>query len=696
MHEARAGGVQYCQKRIDHPPEAGLHGRAQREIRRGGEAGDPGPFRPIDFQRGRFLLAAAPQVSRVDQRISAHVQLGHEGVVHSRLGGLDGARREGEVGRGGRSGEVTVTARIHRNRVRLVHSASSQVGRVDQRRAVSVQLGDKTVVGPGAGGSERIDDREIVGIGLAGQVGVSGRVDGHALGGVIAGPAQKGGVDQRRAGRVHFAHEGVVVAAAVQALQHPGGGGEADRGRVPGDVSVAGGVGGDRHRVVAASPAQVGGVNERPGRIELGHKAVFQPAVSPVEGGRGGREVPGQRDPGKIDVAGGIHGDRPPRVPQAAPQECRVDDAGAGGVQLGHEHVAAAPERGLGRGPDREVGRVGLAGHVHRPGGVGGHTVGGLETASAQVAGVGQQRVDDERQGLVVGADLEAHLVQCRGAIAGGHCGPSPLLLLVGQRPVVAELAVPGPQHQVAGRVQPQAAHAAEGDPDRGWVGARRQHVIVFQLALAGVVDQVHAGVNAGVADPPEALHVRPPLGRIGPAVVVAPGRLFIFAGRRWRGLAAHQVDPHQHRVVPHFFPARWQQVQRTAVSHKQDRVPMTPGHELHRRVRLSQVRLEAHGGAGGQQRRGGQHQGPERHGRSQATQPPPLRSAVWGKSLSWPLARLRCLGLGHRIRQQHRGVPGPGFRGGTVIPRAAGTVRCGRGLAGRTKHPALAPRQVE
>ena len=98
-------------------------------------------------------------------------------------------------------------------------------------------------------------------------IGRARGIHGDARASVVAAPAQVGGVDERRARRVDLRHKGVLGAAAIGPIQHRAGGGaaggEISRGRAARHIGRARGIHRDADALLAAVPAQVGGVDER-------------------------------------------------------------------------------------------------------------------------------------------------------------------------------------------------------------------------------------------------------------------------------------------------------------------------------------------------------------------------------------------------------------------------------------------------
>ena len=73
-------------------------------------------------------------------------------------------------------------------------------------------------------------------------------------------------------------------------------------------------------------------------------------------------------------------------------------------------------------------------------------------------------------------------------------------------------------------------SHAVETHVDALRVRARREHEIVFELALLAVVDDVDAGIDVAVAHFAETRHAGAPRGRIVAREIVRHGRRRVFA----------------------------------------------------------------------------------------------------------------------------------------------------------------------
>ena len=90
---------------------------------------------------------------------------------------------------------------------------------------------------------------------------------------------------------------------------------------------------------------------------------------------------------------------------------------------------------------------------------------------------------------------------------------------------LLAQLAGAGAQEEVALAVDAQPVRTVKGERDPVGVGAGGEHEVVLKLALAPVVDEIGARIDALVADLGEVRHTRVPVAAIGAAHVVADPR---------------------------------------------------------------------------------------------------------------------------------------------------------------------------
>ena len=217
--------------------------------------------------------------------------------------GLERARRHGEVRRLRVAGDVGVAGRVGRDAESLVVEAPPKIAEVEER-AVRLDLRDEGVSAEWSRGGTRLEaarrrveaaeaGAQVGGVGAPHHVGVAGRIhrDGHApvaaaisVGVDRPGPADVGGIDQPGPGGIELHDEGVFavdldgedVEGALRLERVHGG--EVPRAGEAGHVGVPRPVDRDAHGDFAAGTAEIGRVDERTRRIQLGHIGV--PAVA--------------------------------------------------------------------------------------------------------------------------------------------------------------------------------------------------------------------------------------------------------------------------------------------------------------------------------------------------------------------------------------------------------------------------------
>src|SRR5439155_20980161 len=95
---------------------------------------------------------------------------------------------------------ITVSYPIPLNDAPPILVVSAEIGRIHERRAVCVQLGDESVViTTAAGGLEGTCGREISRFGKSRHISVSGRIHGDTIALVVAVSAEIGRIHERRA-----------------------------------------------------------------------------------------------------------------------------------------------------------------------------------------------------------------------------------------------------------------------------------------------------------------------------------------------------------------------------------------------------------------------------------------------------------------------------------------------------------------
>src|SRR5260370_30163351 len=214
---------------------------------------------------------------------------------------------------------------------------------------------------------------------------------------------------------------------------------------------------------VVAVAAKIGRVKERASvGAELGNPSILH-ATQDQQHRVCQRKVGGVGSAGETDVSRGIESDAVCAIVHIAAEVGRIDQGGAGRIQLGDERIGATAAV-LKRSYSRKVDRGGLASQidiaerVHRDR-VAGLTLvergGGVCAAAANKAQVDDSGIDDQRLSVVVGGDFEPDLVlpgfqvvSCDQLFAFARLLPYYRLVLL-ERPLV--------------RAQPQVARRVDG-----------------------------------------------------------------------------------------------------------------------------------------------------------------------------------------------------------------------------------------
>ena len=207
----------------------------------------------------------------------------------------------------------------------------------------------------------------------------------------------------------------------------------------------------------------------------------------------------------------------------------------------------------------REIARTRFPSHVSITLGIDSDAEPKFVAAAAQISGVGQNRINDQRPVTVIGCDLKLNLLMLLDDVfpIQDLCSPQsvPFCQLVDHRLLEDYFAVLAIHHQITLRV-----HAWRGflccctlgldiQRDLVRIGARLHHKIILKLSLVAVVDQVYARINVLVFHLGIAGHIRPPLLRIIPDEVVRFAGQFFETGHLGRGVCSHKLHVQNRRV---------------------------------------------------------------------------------------------------------------------------------------------------
>src|SRR2546427_3915886 len=227
-------------------------------------------------------------------------------------------------------------------------------------------------------------------------------------------------------------------------------------------------------------------------------------------------------------MASGIDRDAQALVSATAAEVSGVEQRRTRGIQLRHEGVDAArggsPE---GTGGRREVGRAGEARHVSMATGIDRDAKALVIAAAAEVAGVRERRVDDQRAAPIVSAYLKADLMRALELVTARDFPPDAIYLLVDHRLLESNLPILDRQDEVSLPVERRSLRSFHNHGDRTGVRAGSYDEVIFKFSLVAVVHQIHAGIDPVNLHFGVHRHIRAPhLGIVADEVVGFAGRL--------------------------------------------------------------------------------------------------------------------------------------------------------------------------
>ena len=159
---------------------------------------------------------------------------------------------------------------------------------------------------------------------------------------------------------------------------------------------------------------------------------------------------------------------------------------------------------GVGVGRGDQIAGLGAPNHIEQAIRVDLHRVDLVGRPSAPKAGIDQIRIDNQRLGMVVGANRQPHraIRQLHVAPIDLAAGSGARVALVEERPLLDQLAAGAFHNQVALRSDAGPVRTLEPHTDSGWIRARLDQKVVLQPAVFAIVDYVDAGVHIAIADP--------------------------------------------------------------------------------------------------------------------------------------------------------------------------------------------------
>ena len=152
------------------------------------------------------------------------------------------------------------------------------------------------------------------------------------------------------------------------------------------------------------------------------------------------------------------------------------------------------------------AGNVGVAERVYRDG------VTLIEAAASEVSGINQYRIDNQRSGGIISAELKAYVVHAVRNVTDRHFLLDTIRFLIGDRFALANVPLLSTQHEISHAIDLKVLNAAKCHLDNVRIGSRRDDKIIFEPALVAVIDHVDPWINLRVAHASETGNVGVPM----------------------------------------------------------------------------------------------------------------------------------------------------------------------------------------
>src|SRR2546427_9092854 len=149
---------------------------------------------------------------------------------------------------------------------------------------------------------------------------------------------------------------------------------------------------------------------------------------------------------------------------------------------------STAGSRPEGTGGRREVGRGGEARHVGMATGIDCNAQALVNRTAAEVGGVRECRVDDQRPAPIVSAYLKADLVAAFELVTARDFLPDAIRLLIDHRLLESRLLILDRQDEVSLPVERRSLRSFHSHGDRTGVRAGSYDEVIFQFSLVAVV----------------------------------------------------------------------------------------------------------------------------------------------------------------------------------------------------------------
>ena len=228
---------------------------------------------------------------------------------------------------------------------------------------------------------------------------------------------------------------------------------------------------------------------------------------------------------GDDGVSAGINCDALAGVVAFAAKIGGIKQCRACGIQLENEDFLRALEGGLEGAGEREVSGHGGSRDVGVQAAVDGYACGGVGCGTAYNGVEDDHGIDDERLGMIIAGEFEAHGLTGVNLIIGSDFDWFAIELLVDLGLFLNEVAGGGGKDEVTCRVRSDGVDAVVGKFNAVGVGPGGKDEVVFELTLVTVEDEVDAGVDVAALYFGELGDAGDPVGGILADQVIADAR---------------------------------------------------------------------------------------------------------------------------------------------------------------------------
>ena len=191
---------------------------------------------------------------------------------------------------------------------------------------------------------------------------------------------------------------------------------------------------------------------------------------------------------------------------------CRIENGGARRVELDYETVQLTTQSTLNATHCQQIGRIRLSRNVRIAAGVDCDRVPLIRCAGpAKVAGIDQNRIDDQRFCGIVRNDLETHAALALEDVVTFNGNSLFAVVLINQRLFLKDLAARGLEDELPFSINPYSPNAVEVELNDVRPCPWRNDEVILELLLIAVVDEVNPRINPGVSDAPISWNVPMP-----------------------------------------------------------------------------------------------------------------------------------------------------------------------------------------